>query len=37
MGIAARETAAQFLVNNGFNDVYSLNGGYEHHKSLDNQ
>ena len=31
------QRAAQFLVNNGFNDVYSLNGGYELWKSLDNQ
>ncbi len=31
------QRAAQFLVNNGFNDVYSLNGGYEHWKTLDNK
>mgnify|MGYP001158059769 CR=1 FL=1 len=26
--------AAQFLTDNGFNDVYSLNGGYEHWKTI---
>ena len=31
------QRAAQFLVNNGFNDVYSLNGGYEQWKILDNK
>ena len=27
--------AAQFLIDNGFNDVYSLNGGYEHWKTTE--
>ena len=27
--------AAQFLTDNGFNDVYSLNGGYEHWKTTE--
>ena len=31
------QRAAQFLTDKGFNDVYSLNGGYEHWKTLENK
>ena len=31
------QRAAKFLTDNGFNDVYSLNGGYEHWKTTENK
>ncbi len=31
------QSAAQYLVNNGFNDVYSLDGGYEAWKIQNNK
>ena len=31
------QSAAQYLVNNGFNDVYSLDGGYEVWKTQNNK
>ena len=31
------QRAAQFLTDKGFNDVYSLNGGYEHWKTIENK
>ena len=31
------QRAAKFLTDNGFNDVYSLNGGYEHWKTIENK
>ena len=31
------QRAAQFLTDKGFNDVYSVNGGYEHWKTIENK